>query len=104
MVDSPLLEEGLGDAGDKLEATVGSDLLADTAGDEVMAKSLCQDLGPGPGLHLVDSGPVAEPVHYDEILVAAVAEVVSTDLLEWICWAGQWCGGCCRLRGSRDVT
>ena len=72
VVDSPLLEEGLGDAGDELEATVGSDLLADTVGDEVLAKSLYQDLGPGPGLHLVDSGPVAEPVHYDEILVEGI--------------------------------
>ena len=104
VVDSPLLEEVLGHAGDKLKAAVGGDLLADSVGEEVMTEPLYQDLGPGPGLHLVDSGPVAEPVHYDEILVAPVAEIVGTDLLEGICWAGQWCGRCCRLRGSRDVT
>ena len=40
VVDSPLLEESLGDTGDELEATVGGDLLADPVGDEVLAKSL----------------------------------------------------------------
>ena len=87
VVDSPLLEEVLGHAGDKLKAAVGGDLLADSVGEEVMTEPLYQDLGPGPSLHLVDSGPVTESVHYDEVLVAPVAEVIRTNLFKWICWA-----------------
>ena len=48
----------------------------------VLMEPLYHDLGPGPGLHLVDSGPVAEPVHYDKILVATIAEIVCTDLFK----------------------
>ena len=30
---------------------------------------------------------VTESVHYDEVLVAPVAEVIRTNLFKWICWA-----------------
>ena len=76
-------------AAGELRSSVGGDLLRDT---ELHAEGV-EPLSCRLQLSFLYTGPVAESVHHDSVLLTCVVAVVEADELErvlWSDWRGRW--------------
>ncbi len=97
VLDPVVLQELLGLLGHVGQAAVCGELLGDTVSRKELPESVLKlPTAACAGATKLNSWPAAEPVHDDEIVVAAQLEVVGGQLLEGIVWILQglwWCTG-----------